>query len=159
MINPQIIEYIRAETAKGTPRDTIIKNLTTSGGWAFSDVESHLIAFDKGEFPVSPISNPASSINTEISKPNVRKNSIIKINILIFLAMAVVIIVLQEEGAVLMSLMFFHAAIMFLGAILDGIRGLVTKKKTNAFEFLATFALMGITGLGTCFLCLAVQGM
>lgn len=166
MLNPQVLEYIKNETAKGTPRDTIIKNLTVGGGWAFAEVEKHLIAFDQGTFPqsatvpVDPTSNFATGINTNIAEIQEPKNHIIKINTLIFLSMAVPLVFLPEQiGIALMPIMGLHAGIVFVGMIVEGMKGLITGKPSNAFEFLATFALMGIIGLGSCFLCLAVQGM
>ncbi len=59
MITKEIVEYVRTEIQKGTPRETISANLISSGSWKQADVEEAFLVLGKEKTgtssPVQPL--------------------------------------------------------------------------------------------------------
>lgn len=153
MIDPKVIEYIKAETAKGTSRDEIIQNLIKGGGWGFADIQAHFshIEQNKSSASLSPVPNPQVIQN----KPGKGIN-IVGANLLGFAGYYVLGLLLSKilGGELGMLFIFYgymiHAAVLVIASVGEFIRGLVQKTHTNWAEYFLSAILLLIIGFGAC---------
>lgn len=151
MIDSKVVEYIRSEIAKGISRDEISKNLIQGGGWTLADIEAHFVHIDQNQNNVPIKSTSSIQSNTEQIQPE-NKLNIFGLNFIIFGVYYILGIFLTGTifGALVFYGYIFHAIILILISIMELIRGMSQKIKTNAGQYFLMAILLLIVGFGAC---------
>lgn len=155
MIDPKVVEYIKSETVKGVSRDEIVKKLMQGGGWTLSDIQAHFLLSEQPSttIPVGSIRNDQSNEIKNIQIQSKKKMNVFGVNLLIFACYYILGIILGGNSVgigLVYSGPMLHAIILGILSIIDGVRGFLQKRKTNAGKYFLTAILILIIGFGAC---------
>ena len=143
MIDLNVVEYIKAETAKGVSREKIESDLVQGGGWSKEDIQEHFLAIDNNTVE-SHIAYQKQNSKADYSGNSL--SSLFGTNIAIFIFYFVVSF---ANFDFLIPLYLGHILIL-LGL---GVINFFKKKNTNttdpAYYFITAFVLFMI-GFGSC---------
>lgn len=149
MVNPQVLQYIRTETAHGNTKEVIAHNLKTAGGWSDEVIQENFSIFESG-LPFATIQNQGAVHNPAIFKT--RKNIFI-VNIVIFFTYIIISSVLitsgQRElaGNVLAFLYFLHVITLIALSVVGGLAQLITKRLYHPLIYFVMATFLGFVGV------------